>query len=271
MNKSNDIALIKLFVISILIIVFSSGCASTQQKLVDRLVYGSGKDLPKFDFASDTRVGIINLVDKQLTHKNFQAFSNEGSFIKKYDVTWNLPGTIENYIAAELQKDGRYEVVSLPVPASLKIYESEGTQITDLYRNPNLDKVRGDIDRLASENNLEVVIIAGNHILISNDNSLVITGYGLYTGRGYVKSLTRIFGQVYAFAGIGVQVYHADPLTYIGGGRPSIPYYAEFPWHDDPSNIPISDFDTIKPIIEGEAQQIIMRALQQANLVKKSL
>ena len=270
MSKDNDTVLLRLFFISVFLITFCSGCAATQQKLVDRLVYGSGKDLPKFEFAAGTRVGIINLVDKQLTHKNFQAFSKKGTFIRKYDVDWNLPGSIENYIKAELRKDGRYEIVSLPVPASLQMYANEGAQISGLYREPDLGKIRTDVDRLARENNLQVVIIAGNHILISNDNSLVAIGYGIYTGRGYVKSLTKIFGEVYAFAGIGVQVYHTEPLTYIGGGRPSIPYYAEFPWHDDPSSIPVSDFDAIKPIIEGESQKIAMRALQQANLLEAS-
>lgn len=244
------------------IVLFFSGCADIQYKLVDKLVHGDG-DLPRYEFAPGTRVGIINMVEERLTHHSIKALSQEGTFTNKYDVDWKIPELIEEYLRLLLQEDGRYEVVSLPALSSLQNYE-----ISDLYKEQNLVKFRHEIDRLAEENNLQVVVIAADHIYIHPDNSFVVKGYGLHTSQGYSDTLARVFGKAYAFTAVGVQVYHTRPLTYIGGGRPSLSQLVSFPWPDDLHNIPISDFDTIKPIIVEKVQEIAMQALQKANLVE---
>jgi hypothetical protein len=245
------------------IVLFFFGCADIQYKLVDKLVHRDG-NLPRYEFASGTRVGIINMVEERLTHDSFKVFSKKKTFMKKYDVDWKIPEIMEEYLRFLLQEDGRYEVVSLPALSSLQNYE-----ITNLYAEQSLGKFRHEIDRLAEENNLQVVVIAGNHLYMHPDNRFAERGYGLRTSQGYSDTLAKVFGKAYAFTALGVQVYHSRPLTYIGGGRPSLAHLVSFPYPDDPHNIPKSDFDTIKPIIVADVKEIVMKALQKANLVEE--
>ena len=249
------------FIFIIFSVFFVFGCAGVQHDLVQKLVNREG-NLPRYDFSPGTRVGIINTVGEQLTQNSIKAFSSENTFTKNYDIDWNIPEIMEQDIRSFLQQDGRYEVVLLPVPSSMQIYD-----IADLYREPNLKKVRSEIDSICEEKNIQVVVITGNHFYIHPDNSFVVRGYGLNTSQGASDTLAKVLGKAYAFTALGVQVYHSRPLTYIGGGRPGLAHPVSIPWPEDLHNIPNSSLESIKPLIVGDIKEIVTKALRKANLI----
>lgn len=233
--------------------------------LVDKIV-NNESNLPKFQFAPGTRVGVINLLEDSALHKHTKSFSKKDTFEKLYVVGWNVPGFINDYISEVLKADGRYTIVNIPVVGYLK---ENRLLLAGLYQNKkNLAKVAPDLDMTAKENKVEVIIVVGNHFYIHPDNSFVVSGgYGLYTSQGFSDTIAKALGVSYAFAGVNIQVFHMLPATYIGGGRPPLASPVNIKWPDDVHNLAMSELDKAKPIVLEQVKNIASVAMQKAGLI----
>lgn len=241
------------------------GCAGLQYELVDKMV-NRESNLPKFQFAPGTRVGIINLLEDSALHKHFKKLSKQDSFEKYYVVDWNVPGFINDYIADVLKADGRYTIVNIPVEGYIK---ENRLFLPSLYQDKrNLKKAAPNLDMIAKENNVEVIIIVGNHFYIHTDNNFVFSGgYGLYTGQGFSDTIAKALGMSYAVTGVNVQIFHMLPVTYIGGGRPPLADYVDIEWPEDVHNLEMSELNKAKPIILEQVKTIASVAMQKSGLI----
>ena len=66
---------------------------------------------PKFEFPSATRIGIVNHLEGQATHRNFSSLRFD-SFSKQIDVDWDIPAYLENRLSNALKADSRYTVIA---------------------------------------------------------------------------------------------------------------------------------------------------------------
>ena len=70
---------------------------------------------PKFEFSQGTRVGIVNLLESHVTHKNLSGFATE-NFTKTYKINWDMPSYAENRAITQLEKDAGFATVKISVP-----------------------------------------------------------------------------------------------------------------------------------------------------------
>lgn len=260
--------MIKRYFMLVFAVLIFAGCANLQYTLVDKIV-NKESNLPKFQFAPGTRVGIINLLEESALHYHIKRLSKEDTFNKNYVVDWNVPGYVNDYIAEVLKADGRYTVVDIPVTGYLK---ENRLLLPGLYQSKkNLAKVARDLDMTAKDNNVEVIIIVGNHFYIHPDNRFVIGGgYGLHTGQGFSDTIAKALGVSYVFTGVNIQVFHMLPATYIGGGRPPLANQIDIEWPKDVHNLPMSELNKAKPIILEQIKTIALVAIQKAELIMQT-
>ena len=251
--------MLRRFCVMLSVVIIAGGCKTYQ--------------VPKFQFASDTRVGIINRLESYATHQNFRPI-RVGNFTKKVNVDWNMPDYIQDQVTRVLKSDSRYTVVSLKLQepfgalmqfagplttASILDQETKPGEI-----NPELAR---HLDALAHKNNLDVIIwirsFKGPSPFKISKHPIELQGYGLFT-RELVMSK-----RAYAYANIDVVVLKTPPATYIGSGTADIDSspQKDFELSGDLKNIPQSEFSKLKPIIQKYADDAITMALGNANLI----
>ena len=240
--------------------IITGGCATQQ--------------VPKFQFAAGTRVGIINHLESYAIHQNYQPV-RVGNFTKKVNVEWNIPVYVENQVTRMLKNDLRYAVISLklqaPFSASMQFAGPlTAASILDQETKPGEIKpeLAHRLDALADKNDLDVIIwirsFKGPSPFKIAKHPIELQGYGLFT-RQLVMSK-----RAYAYANIDVIVLKTPPATYIGSGTPNIDSSPrkDFELSGDLKNIPQSEFNKLKPIIQKYADAAVKRALENANLIK---
>ena len=94
--------------------------------------------------------------------------------------------------------------------------------------------------------------------ILGVDTALRCTGYGVIEING---------SEVHA---IDYGIIKTPQATYIGSGTPKIKDASlnNFNFPDDLKNIPSSEFDKLKPLIQNYADEAVDRALQNANLIR---
>ncbi|MEN8754176.1 MAG: hypothetical protein AB1Z18_15555 [Desulfobacterales bacterium] len=97
------------------------------------------------------------------------------------------------------------------------------------------------------------------------DKPLELQGYGLFT------KVFLISKQAHAYANIAAVVFKTEPLNYIGSGEPTNKKspLKDFDLSGDLENLPQSEIDKLAPIIRKYADQAIVNALDDANLIVK--
>ena len=99
----------------------------------------------------------------------------------------------------------------------------------------------------------------------------------MFTRKLFSGNLGSVFGglfsfrKAYAYAQIGVVVYKVQPVNYIYAARTiakgrHLRPIKNFDWDADLRNLPESELDQAKPLIQGYINEAVDKALQKANL-----
>jgi hypothetical protein len=245
--------MIRRFFLSLAAAVLVSGCTATSQ--------------PKFQFAADTRIGVINHLERYATHQNFNSL-RIGSFSKKLTVNWQLPTYLEDKLTRILRSDPRYTVIPIrPTEASGGIAQ----QLDRIDEISMSDKIKPEVTdflkTLADKHNVDVIIVIksfrGPSAFKIGKHPIELKGYGLFTKEFLISK------QAYAYANIAAVIFKAEPLNYIGSGKPlnKKSPLKDFDLSGDLKNLPQSEIDKLEPIIQKYADQAIVNALDDANLI----
>ena len=241
-------------------IVIVNGCTTTQQ-------------VRTFQFATATRVGIINHLETYATHQNYQPV-RVGNFTKKVDVDWNMPGYVQDQVTRVLKSDSRYTIISLkldePFSASTQ-FAGPLTESSISNEKTTPGKIKPELahhlDALAKKNDLDAIIwirsFTGPSPFEISKHPIDLGGYGLFTRQLLMSK------RAYAYAQIEVVVIKTPQATYIGSGSPKIKQSSlnDFQLGDDLKNIPPSEFNKLLPLIQNYADEAVNIALQNANLI----
>jgi hypothetical protein len=248
------------FFVILMGIIIVNGCTTTQQT-------------PTFQFATGTRVGIINHLEPYATHQNYQPV-RVGNFTKKVDVDWNMPDYVQDQVKRVLKSDSRYTVISLKLDEPF----SASTQFAGPLTEPSVSnektapgiikpELANHLDALAKKNDLNVIIwirsFKGPSPFKISDHPIPLGGYGLFTRQLMLSK------RAFAYAQIEVVVIKTPPATYIGSGTPktSTSSLNDFELPDDLKNISPSEFNKLRPLIQNYADEAVNKALQDANLI----
>ena len=230
-----------------------SGCAATQR--------------PKFQFPADTRIGVLNQLERYATHQNFSSL-RIGSFSKKLNVNWQMPAYFEDKLIRTLRSDPRYAVIPM---GSTEASGGMGQQLDGIDEISMSDNVKPDVadflKTLADKHNVDVIIIIksfrGPSAFKIDKHPIELQGYGIFS------KVFLISKQAYAYANIAAVVFKTEPLNYVGSGNPinKKSPLKDFDLSGDLKNLPQSEIDKLEPIIQKYADQAIVNALDEANLI----
>jgi hypothetical protein len=241
------------FLLIIAAVNLISGCAATQR--------------PKFQFPADTRIGVLNQLERYATHQNFSSL-RIGSFSKKLNVSWQMPAYFEDKLIRTLRSDPRYTVIPM---GSTEASGGMGQQLDGIDEISMSDKVKPDVadflKTLADKHNVDVIIVIksfrGPSAFKIDKHPIELQGYGLFS------KVFLISKQAYAYANIAAVVFKTEPLNYVGSGKPinKKSPLKDFDLSGDLKNLPQSEIDKLEPIIQKYADQAIVNALDEANLI----
>jgi hypothetical protein len=242
---------------------------------------------PKFEFPQGTRVGIINLLESHVTHKNLSSFATE-NFTKTYQVAWDMPSYAENQLITQLEKDAGFTAVKIAVSEphqekTLRLNMIEQVLLSQTSPPALHPEGAGLLDTILNPYDVQVVIVIGSYSGPSpykggvGDDRIQVEGYGLFTRKLFSGKLGSVFGglfsfrKAYAYAQIGVVVYKVQPVTYIAAaraikaGRYRRPI-DDFNWGANIEDLPQAELNKARPIIQGYIDGAVKKALQNANL-----
>lgn len=253
----------------VMFVVMLSGC-STMSEIYKDATYKY--DVPKCSFESGTRIGIINLLKPTAIHRNIKALSAKDTFEKECDVDWDIDGYITKLLISELNNDGRYDTKLIAEIRDPLIKYQDGMRFPDMtgqrgFSHGVESEVGAFLDRMAIKHNVDVIIVISEHFLLQG-TSFFVNGYGLITTQGASDTIAKLLGTKQAFVAIGIKVFKSDPTTYIGGAKPSQLISVSMKWPSDIHNIPQSDFNKLKPLIETEINKIVNDVLENTNLIQ---
>ena len=240
---------------------------------------------PKYNFPQGSRVGVINLLEPYATHQNFSSFATK-NFTKTYPVDWEMPAYAEGRLRTLLEKDARFTVVEIKVSEKLTREQLRLNMIEQVIlseTSPPTVPPQGSrsLDTVSDPYDVQAVVVIGSYSgpspFRSRDVQLKVQGYGLFTRKLFSGKLGSVlwglfsFRKAYAYAQIGVVVYKVQPVNYIYAARTiakgrHLRLIKNFDWDADLSNLPESELDQAKPLIQGFINEAVKKALQKANL-----
>jgi hypothetical protein len=206
-------------------------------------------------------------LENQLTHRHFGSL-RFGNFSKKIDVDWDIPANIDKKLSRALEADPRYTVILIkpqkPLTGINQDPDISNRTLTSKKIKPETAEYLGS---LADQYDADVLIFVrsyrGPSVFKIDKHPIELQGYGLFT-----QQLLMI-KHAYAYANIVVEVFKTRPLTYIGSGKPKIMKspLSDFDLSGNLKNLPQSEINKIQPIIQKYADQAIVNALDDANLI----
>ena len=240
---------------------------------------------PKFNFPPGSRVGIINLLEPYATHQNFSSFASK-NFTKNYPVDWDIPAYAQGKLKTLLEKDAHFTVVEIKVSESPTREQLRLNMIEEVIlseRAPPTVPPQGArlLDTVSDPYDVQAVVVIGSYAGPSPfkgaEELLEVKGYGLFTRKLFTGKFGEILGgffsfrKAYAYAQIGVVVFKVQPVTYIGAARTILKGrhlrpINDFNWEADLRNLPESELDKAKTLIQGYVNDAVNKALRNANL-----
>jgi hypothetical protein len=231
----------------------------------------SPKPLPDYSYSPGTRVGIVNMLETQATHKHFSSIRID-SFTKTYDVNWNIPKYVTDRLTKVLQGDGRYTVLAV----NKKEFEDwiilqRGS--SDPANSGNLKpEFTNKLESLSAQHGLDVILVISSfngpspHKL--GKTPIELEGYGVFS-RSVAPLILLPFKSAYSYAQISISVFKSDPVRLIATGKPKLKKSSirGFDWSHGAKNVPVSEIDKALPGVRKYAQKAVKRALQAANLI----
>jgi hypothetical protein len=241
---------------------------------------------PKYNFPRGSRVGIINLLEPYATHQNFSSFATK-NFTKTYPVDWEMPAYAQDRLKNLLEKDARFAVVEIEVPEPqkrelLRLNMIEQVILSETAPPAVPPQGARSLDAVSDPYDVQVVVVIGSYSgpspFRSQDVQLKVQGYGLFTRKLFSGKLGSVlwglfsFRKAYAYAQIGVAVYKVQPVIYIYAARTiakgrHLRPIKDFDWNADLRNLPESELDQAKPLIQGYINEAVNKALRKANLI----
>jgi hypothetical protein len=228
---------------------------------------------PKPTFQAGTRVGIVNGLEPYMTHEHVTIL-RVNSFSKKYDVDWNIPAYLEAKLTDELKSDTRYVVIPINSSRTLAQLNQLSNQINFVVTQRRVSSdLAKFVENVADEHDLDVVIIVksyrGNSPWKIANTPIVLQGYGLFTRRTVLGEVRVKSSWVHAYAQIVVAVFGARPVALIGSGTPKLKKtnVKDFNVPANIKNIPRTELNKLRPMIQNYADQSVKKALQDVNLV----
>ncbi len=173
---------------------------------------------PQFEFSPGTRIGIVNNLETQVTHRHFGSL-RFGNFSKKIDVDWDIPAYLEKKLSRAIEADPRYTVILIkpqkPLTGINQDPDISDRTITSKKIKPETAQYLGS---LADQYDVDVLIsvrsYTGPGVFKIDKHPIELQGYGLFTKQLLMSK------HAYAYANITVEVFKTGPLTYIGSGKP---------------------------------------------------
>ncbi|MGD9240138.1 MAG: hypothetical protein PVG69_08940 [Desulfobacterales bacterium] len=240
---------------------------------------------PKYNFPQGSRVGIINLLEPYATHQNFSNFATK-NFRKTYTVDWDMPAYAQGRLRTLLEKDARLTVVEikvseLPTREQLRLNMVEQVILSETAPPTVPPQGVRSLDTVSDPYDVQAVVVIGSYSgpspFKSGEERLKVQGYGLFTRKLFSGKLGSVFSglfsfrKAYAYAQIGVVVYKVQPVIYICAARTIVKGrhlrpIKDFNWDADLRNLPESELDQAKPLIQGYINEAVSRALGKADL-----
>ena len=228
---------------------------------------------PKPTFDQGTRVGIVNSVEPFLTHRHITV-RRINSFTKEIEVAWDIPGYLDTKLTQALKKDSRFVVVPLTSPEILSRQKKLSESMTFAATRTRISQdVTDFIESTAKAHDLDVVIVVqtfnGESPWSISDDVIRLQGYGMFTRRTMLGTVSIRSHWAHPYAQIMVAVFTAQPVTRIGAGFPRLTRgrMDNFNWPADIKNVPRAELDKLRPRIEQYADQAVNNALRDARMV----
>lgn len=229
--------------------------------------------VPKPIYPEGTRVGIVNSLEPYLTHQHITV-ERINSFTKQIHVDWNIPAYLDTLLADSLKKTGRFVVVPIHSPQIQSQLNQLSDQIDTAATRGIFSKDLVDfIENTAKARDIDVIIMVksfkGESPWRIGKNPFWIQGYGLLTRTTVLGAIGFEGNWVHPYAEIRVAVFKSQPVARLGSGQPKLKKGSMegFKWPADIKNVPQTELDTLRPIIEQYAGQAVKNALQDANMV----
>ncbi len=228
---------------------------------------------PKPTFDQGTRVGIVNSVEPVVTHRHITV-RRINSFTKQIEVDWNIPGYLDDRLEEALKKDSRFVVVPIKSPEILSRQKKLSESITFAASRTRISQdVTDYIESTAKAHDLDVVIVVqtfnGESPWTIHNDVIRLQGYGLFTRRTMLGSVSLRSHWAHPYAQILVAVFKTRPVTRIGAGFPRLTRgrMENFNWPADIKDVPRTELDKLRPRIQEYADQAVNNALRDARMV----
>ncbi len=228
---------------------------------------------PKPTFDQDTRVGIVNSVESHLTHRHITV-RRINSFSRQIEVDWNISGYLDTRLTDALKKDGRFVAVQVKSPEILSRHKQLAESITSAATRTRISQdVTDFIENTAKAHDLDIVILVqsfnGESPWRIQDDAIILQGYGLFTRRTMLGTLSIRSHWAHPYAQILVAVFKTQPAVRIGAGFPRLTRgrMDSFNWPADIKKIPQVELNKLRPRIQQYADQAVNNALRNARMI----
>ena len=224
-------------------------------------------------FNQGTRVGIVNSVEPVVTHRHITV-RRINSFTKQIEVDWNIPGYLDERLTEALKQDSRFVVVPVKSAEILSRQKKLSESITFAATRTRISQdVTDYIESTAKAHDLDVVIVVqtfnGESPWRIYDDVIRLQGYGLFTRRTMLGTVSLRSHWAHPYAQILVAVFKIQPVTRIGAGFPRLTRgrMDNFNWPADIKDVPQAELDKLRPRIQEYANQAVTNALRDAHMI----
>ena len=224
-------------------------------------------DLPKFDFAAGSRIGIINHLEDYAIHRNFSSLRFD-SFSTRIEVNWDMPGYIETKLSDALQAGQLYSVNVIKPDNRLSGLNQEPELSNRTVGSRRMkDRLTTYLESIGDKHQLDVVMLirsySGPSAVRIDNRSITLQGYGLFTRQLLMSK------HAHAYANIAVEVFKTRPMTFIGSGIPRNRKSSldNIDLSGSLNRLPRSEILKIEPLIIEYADQAVKNALVNSNLL----
>ena len=226
--------------------------------------------LPRYEFPPNTRVGIINMVEDDMTHVHVgtTVFNN---FSKKYEVDFKFSQHVENELARNIQDNCQFEVEQIPPTPLLLEHKNRLIKVSKTEKRAIINpELASEFSLLANKYNADVFFIMRTYRMqdFIADSVEYLEGYGLYT-----RSILGLSG-AFAYANLIIQGVYTHPPTFIGGEdfnykdeNRGIFVKIDFNLPDDLNNIPRKKLRKIDAILKERSKGVTYRILEKTHLL----
>lgn len=231
--------------------------------------------------APGARIGVLNVLEPQMTHINVGALRFDG-FTRAIDVDWDIPGFMDRAIQTGLRPNGNYQFIPLGVKADPNWKQSMSSSILRAVNWRLPADLRAFLENAAVESRLDAIVAVSSFnsnarpqdsCFSVGKDEVATQGYGLFT---WQRALSRVservpFGQNTAapFANILVSVFHTQPaaLAAFAAAPCSDASLPDFPWEGDLRTLSPTVIRQLKPLVEALGAEAARTGLRNAGLL----